>query len=168
MKSTAIGLSLSALFAFGPPNIAHAGPSGIPEYCDVFIPECNCNVNPYNVTCGSAGWGGAIDLRDDQVPPDPEITYHHVWKSLSNPYTATCWSSSVDRYNYAYWEITHWMGDDHIAEWWGNNTFFIVYSDNTLSEAYIQSLGWPEITQESYMETCGRPPLPDQLIFHTP
>lgn len=168
MKSVAVGLSLSALFTLASLNTAHAGPSGIPEYCSVYIPECSCNVNPYNVTCGSAGWGGATDLRDDQVPPDPTITYNHVLKSRSNPYTATCWSSSIDRFNYAYWAITRQMGSTDVASWWGHNTFFVIYSDNTLSEAYVQSMDWPDIYQEPYMETCGRPPLPEQLIYTNP
>jgi len=165
MKSTVISLSFSVLFALASSNIAHAGPSGIPEYCDVYIPECSCNINPYNVTCGSAGWGGAVDLRDDQVPPDPEFITLHITKSSNNPYTATCWSSSIDRYNYAYWEALQWAGgdSDDLTYSWGNKYIFVVYSDNTLSEGYQHSPGLTELWQEPYMEACGRPPLPGQV-----
>ena len=164
MKSTAISLSFSVLFALTSSNIANAGPSGIPESCSAFIPECNCNVNPYNVSCGSAGWGGATDLRDDQVPPDPEFTTYHIRKSSNNPYTATCWSSSIDRFNYAYWEVVQWAGGhpDDFTYSWGNKYIFVVYSDNTLSEGYQHSPG-VELWQEPYMQACGRPPLPGQI-----
>ena len=38
------------------------------------------------------------------------------------------------------------------------------YSDNTLSEGYAQSdFTGADVYQESYMETCGRPPMPWQL-----
>jgi hypothetical protein len=168
MKSTAISVTFSVLFALASSNIAQAGPSGIPELCQWYpsSAECSCNVNPYNVYCGSAGWGGAIDTRDDQVPPDPEHIYIHVTKTSNNPYTATCWSSSTDRYNYAYWEILHgWAnGDADALQWaWGSKWLFVVYSDNTLSEGYAHSPGYAELWQESLMQACGRPPLPGQV-----
>lgn len=69
------------------------------ELCDWYpgVPECSCNINPYNAQCGSAGWPNVPDLRDGVTPPDPEFSYIHVPKTSNNPYYATCWSSSQDR-----------------------------------------------------------------------
>lgn len=144
-----------------------AQPSGLPELCDWYpgVPECSCNINPYNAQCGSGGWPNVPDLRDGVVPPDPEITYIHVPKTSTNPYTATCWSPSTDRYNYAYWEIVQgWLGGDaDFASWYGSKWIFVVYSDNTLSEGYAHSQGFDDFYQEPYMETCGRPPIAGQV-----
>lgn len=81
----------------------------------------------------------------------------------------------MDRYNYAQYEILHAVYDGNwgrmLHEPWADTWFFVVYSDSTLSEGYIQMAGqypyggpWEAtIYQESYMETCGRPPMPWQL-----
>ncbi|TDR43178.1 hypothetical protein DFR29_107186 [Tahibacter aquaticus] len=158
---------LGALAALAVGGSAWAQPSGLPELCQWYpgVPECSCNINPYNVVCGSGGWPNVPDLRDGVTPPDPQHIYIHVPKTSNNPYSATCWSSSIDRYNYAYWEVVHgWAdGDENLGYWWGSKWFFVVYSDNTLSEGYAHSQGFWELYQEPDMRTCGRPPLPHQL-----
>ncbi|HJU39170.1 MAG TPA: hypothetical protein VJ724_06315 [Tahibacter sp.] len=165
MKSTKRTLLLSTLLVLGQSTAVQAGPSGVPELCDWYpgIPECSCNINPYNVVCGLTGWGGTPDLRDGVTPPDPQMGVYHVHKQAGNPYTATCWSSSIDRYNYARWEVLHgyyggdeWLFVNRSEHMW----FFVVYSDLTLSEGYAQStLPSTELYQEPDMRTCGRPPL---------
>ena len=169
MKSAVIGLSFSALFFLGT-SVASAQSSGIPELCDWYpgIPECSCNVNPYNVVCGLSGWGGTPDLRDGVVPPDPQVGVYHVPKQSGNPYYATCWSSSQDRFNYARHEILQsiYNGSEYDLAYrpWADTWFFVVYSDNTQSEGYIQSWLLPsEIGQERSMQTCGRPPISGQI-----
>jgi hypothetical protein len=160
-------LAVSASLAFS--ATASAGNSGIPELCEFYpsTPDCSCNINPYNVVCGLSGWGNVPDLRDGVTPPDPQFAYHHVVKTANNPYYATCWSSSADRYAYATWEILngHYGGDwNQFSNPWQSAWFFVVYSDNTLSEGYAQSdFTGADVYQESYMETCGRPPMPWQL-----
>lgn len=167
MKLRNIAVRFAAIAALSIGGNVWAQPSGLPELCQWYpgIPECSCNINPYNVQCGSGGWPNVPDLRDGVTPPDPEITYIHVPKTSTNPYYATCWSSSQDRYNYANWEIIHgWLsGDSNFAGWYGSKWIFVVYSDNTLSEGYAHSQGYDYFTQEPYMQTCGRPPMPWQL-----
>jgi len=167
MKSPIRAARFAAVAALSFCGTARAQNSGLPELCDWYpgIPECSCNINPYGAHCGSGGWPNVPDLRDGVTPPDPQHSYIHVTKTSNNPYYATCWSPSFDRYAYAMWEIIQgWAnGDTNVAGWWGSKWFFVVYSDNTLSEGYAHSEGFSDVWQEPYMETCGRPPLPGQI-----
>lgn len=177
MKLQNMAVRFAAIAAISAWGNASAQNSGLPELCDWYpgVPECSCNVNPYGAHCGSGGWPNTPDLRDGVTPPDPQIGVYHIPKQQGNPYSATCWSSSMDRYNYAQYEILQsvYNGDwgKMLHEPWADTWFFVVYSDNTLSEGYIQAPGYypyggpweATIWQELYLGTCGRPPMPWQL-----
>jgi hypothetical protein len=86
---------------------ASARNSGTPELCQLYpsTPDCSCNIDPCNVVCGLSGWGNVPDLHDGVTPPDPGYAYHHVTRTSTNPYYATCSSSAADRYACATREI---------------------------------------------------------------